>query len=87
MNINDQTLKTLNKHGDVLLTNQKKIITLLKCGLHMVLDVENDFLTLKSLINDSNGIQFAKTNFCKSQFIMPCEDNKDLLEILNSIEK
>ena len=83
MLVNEQTLKIINKHGDVLLTNDKKIIALLNNKLHLIIDLKNDVAYLKTLLLDNNGIQFAKQNFYKPEYVMPCLNNKDLSEILN----
>lgn len=84
MIVNDQTLKMINKHGEVLLTNDKRIIALLNNKLHLVLDLKNNVAYLKTLLVDGSGIQFAKQNPFKPEYAIPCENNKDLSEILNA---
>lgn len=87
MQVNDQTMKILAKYGEVLQTTKNKIVCCLKTGQHIILHFEEDIVFLRTLLIDSNGIQFAKANQFQSQYYMPCENNKDLTEILSSIEK
>lgn len=87
MQVNDQTMKTLTKYGEVLQTTKNKIVCSLKTGQHLILYFEDDLVSLRTLLIDSNGVQFAKINQFQPQYSIPCENNKDLTEILSSIEK
>lgn len=87
MQVNDQTQKILTKYGEILQTSKNKITCVLKNGQHLILYFEDDLLVLKTLLIDANGVQFAKTNWFQPQYVIPCENNKDLTEILGSIEK
>ena len=42
MQVNDQTMKTLAKYGEVLQTTKNKIVCSLKTGQHLILDFEDD---------------------------------------------
>lgn len=86
METNDRTLSVLKKYGELLLANGKKMIIEMKDGTHATLYPNDDTLILSHLLYNTGAINFATANTDKPEIYVPCGNNKELKEILETLE-
>ena len=83
---NERTLSTLKKYGELLLCNGSKYVVETKDKSHIILYPKDDIILICRLLINGSGVNFATINTDRPQIVMECENNKDLKEILESIE-